>query len=290
VCNGVLGVPLDERGLYIGSSWDLVRPYQLLVGLFAVALFAVHGKILLSLKTEGAVQDRLGKWVWHTWGLFLVLYLLTTIYNAASSEKTPGIGLRSFNHVVFRLALLILVSSCPAFANDGQANTSEVEDSERSVELTRQILEEEADSRRRTIGLLRFRASYPLKVSAGFGWMRVRLPTNYDCRTICDLEGPTFQIEPGLAGVQLSVGYAHLIGEKKRSRHFLKGVYVGYGGKAVLLRTYGDSPLEPSGQTLVGAEGDVTVATVNLSFGILKNLSDDRERDWIGTVGLGWGF
>jgi cytochrome d ubiquinol oxidase subunit II len=84
VGNGILGVPLDERGLYIGSFLDLLGPYQLLVGLLAVALFAMHGAIFLFLKTSGEVQERLGKWMWHTWGSFLVLYLLTTIYTLLS--------------------------------------------------------------------------------------------------------------------------------------------------------------------------------------------------------------
>jgi hypothetical protein len=188
------------------------------------------------------------------------------------------------------LALLILIVWRPTFASDDPRGEGKVESSERRVELTRQILEEEGESRRRTVGLLRLRASYPQKISAGFGWMRVRLPSSYDCRTVCDFQGPVFQIEPGLAGIQLSAGYAHLIGETRRSKHFLKAVYVGYGAKAVLLRTYGDSPLEPSGQTLIGAEGDLTVASVNLSLGVLRSLSDERERDWIVTFGLGWGF
>jgi len=80
VGNGILGVPLDERGLYIGSFGDLLGPYPVLVGLLAVALFAMHGAIFLFLKTEGEVQERLGKWMWHAWGMFLVLYLLTTMY------------------------------------------------------------------------------------------------------------------------------------------------------------------------------------------------------------------
>ena len=43
----------------------------------------MHGAIFLYLKTEGEVQARLGRWVWHAWGLFLVLYMLTTIYTLA---------------------------------------------------------------------------------------------------------------------------------------------------------------------------------------------------------------
>jgi cytochrome d ubiquinol oxidase subunit II len=80
VGNGILGLPLDERGVFAGSLADLLGPFQLLVGLLAVALFAMHGAIFLYLKTEGAVQERLGPWVWHTWGVFLVLFMLTTMF------------------------------------------------------------------------------------------------------------------------------------------------------------------------------------------------------------------
>ncbi len=79
VGNGMLGLPLDEKGLYAGGFFDLLGPYQLLVGLMVTALFAMHGAIYLFLKTEGAVQERLQRWTWHAWGVFLALYMLTTI-------------------------------------------------------------------------------------------------------------------------------------------------------------------------------------------------------------------
>lgn len=188
------------------------------------------------------------------------------------------------------LATLTLLFSCPASASDVQENAGRVGISERQAELARQILAEEDDLRPLTVGLMRFRASYPQKVSAGFGWMHAQLPASEDCKTVCKLKGPTFQIEPGFAGVQLGAGYAHLIGEKRTSKRLLEAVYVGFGGKAVLLRTYGDSPLTPRDQTLIGAEGDLTVASANLSLGVLRSLSDDRGRGWILTVGLGWGY
>jgi len=80
VGNGVLGIPLDARGVYAGDFWDLLGPYQLLTAGLTLALFALHGGLFLHLKTEGAVQERLGGVLWHAWGVFLVLYLLTTIY------------------------------------------------------------------------------------------------------------------------------------------------------------------------------------------------------------------
>ncbi|ANM29394.1 cytochrome D oxidase subunit I [Acidobacteria bacterium Mor1] len=83
VGNAILGVPLDERGVYTGGFFDLLGAYPLLVGVMTAALFAMHGAIYLFLKTEGEVQERLGRWMWHTWGVFLVLYLLTTMYTLA---------------------------------------------------------------------------------------------------------------------------------------------------------------------------------------------------------------
>ena len=96
VGNAMLGMPLDERGVFVGTFFDLLGPYPLLVGLLTAALFAMHGAIYLYLKTEGAVQERLHAWVWHTWGVFLVLYLLTTMYTlvaipaaVANFERMP---------------------------------------------------------------------------------------------------------------------------------------------------------------------------------------------------------
>ena len=73
------GIPIGERGIYQGTLFDLVTPYALLVGFLAVALFAMHGAIYLYLKTEGDLQERLKEWMWRTFGVFMALYVLTTI-------------------------------------------------------------------------------------------------------------------------------------------------------------------------------------------------------------------
>lgn len=76
----MLGVPLDERGNYAGSLAHQVTPYSLLVGAMTVALFAMHGAIFLYLKTEGPLQKRVHRYVWRTFGIFLVLYVLATMF------------------------------------------------------------------------------------------------------------------------------------------------------------------------------------------------------------------
>ncbi len=90
VGNAVKGLPLSVRGEFTGTFFDLLHPYPLLVGLLAVALFAMHGAMYLFLKTEGEVQDRLGPWLWHTWGVFLVLYFLVTMYTLIAVPRVVG--------------------------------------------------------------------------------------------------------------------------------------------------------------------------------------------------------
>ena len=79
--NTILGIPLDERGVYTGTVLGLLHPYALLTGLLTVALFAMHGSLYLGLKIHNAeLRERIRGWSWHSWGVFLALYLLTTIY------------------------------------------------------------------------------------------------------------------------------------------------------------------------------------------------------------------
>jgi len=96
--NAMGGLPIDSTKEFAGSFLDLVRPYPLVVGVLAVAMFAMHGSIYLYLKTEGELQQRIHGWMWRTFGLFLATYMLTTIltlvnYPAATRnfERAPWV-------------------------------------------------------------------------------------------------------------------------------------------------------------------------------------------------------
>lgn len=80
VGNAMRGMPIGADMEFQGGLLDLLHPYALLVGLFAVATFAMHGSIYLYLKTEGELQQRIHGWMWKTFGIFLVFYLFTTIF------------------------------------------------------------------------------------------------------------------------------------------------------------------------------------------------------------------
>ena len=90
VGDAILGLKLNERGVFIGNPLDLVNRYSVLVGLLSVSAFAMHGAQYLYLKIpHGELHQRIGRWTWHTWGIFLVSYMLATTYTLA---RLPGVS------------------------------------------------------------------------------------------------------------------------------------------------------------------------------------------------------
>ena len=76
----MMGLPIDVDHEFQGHLGHFLSFYPCLVGCFVVALFAMHGTIYLYVKTEGDLQKRLHGLMWKTFGIFLALYLFTTIY------------------------------------------------------------------------------------------------------------------------------------------------------------------------------------------------------------------
>lgn len=77
--NLIVGIPLDERGEFIGSFWSLLNSYALMVGVLTTALFLMHGSIYLVMKTEGELHDKLRKWVNPAIIFFIMCYAITTV-------------------------------------------------------------------------------------------------------------------------------------------------------------------------------------------------------------------
>lgn len=77
--NLIRGIPLDEYGEFSGHLGDLFHPYALLVGVFAVALFIMHGCIFILMKTEGEFHDTVRKWVYPAIITFTLVYAITTM-------------------------------------------------------------------------------------------------------------------------------------------------------------------------------------------------------------------
>ncbi|MEP0861825.1 MAG: cytochrome d ubiquinol oxidase subunit II [Ignavibacterium sp.] len=77
--NIITGIPLDVNKEYVGTFWDMINPYTVLVGITTVALFMMHGSIYGVLKTEGELNQRLKGWVNNSIIFFVICYVTTTM-------------------------------------------------------------------------------------------------------------------------------------------------------------------------------------------------------------------
>jgi hypothetical protein len=132
--------------------------------------------------------------------------------------------------------------------------------------------------------------SYPTQAALGFGTIVTKMPANFECATPCLFRGATIQGSAGAGGGELAIGYGSLVGETGRGRWLLRHVYVGYGVRAALLRTWGSSNLT-SGETYWGVEGAFTIAQFGLTLGaFLPTAPSDGPTSWRIFGGAGWGF
>lgn len=110
--NVILGMPIGPDMEYKGTFLDLVsRPYCLLTGLLTLSMFMNHGAIYLHMKTEGVLQERVRGWIWRTLPIFVIFYILTTIFTLA---KLPQM-LQNVER--FPLAWLVVIGNVLAIAN-----------------------------------------------------------------------------------------------------------------------------------------------------------------------------
>ncbi len=79
VGNLIVGMPIGDDMEYQGTFLQLLNPYALLVGVFNLSLFMMHGSIYLYLKTEGDFQAKAKGWIYKTFFIFLAMYIITTI-------------------------------------------------------------------------------------------------------------------------------------------------------------------------------------------------------------------
>jgi cytochrome bd ubiquinol oxidase subunit II len=109
--NTLVGIPVDARGVYTGSFFDLVRPYPILIGLLTVSFATMHGAIYLFMKTEHELQQLVHRWMWRGFGLTLITFMLATIFTLA---MMPDV-VRNFRAHPWTWAVVVLMVL--AFAN-----------------------------------------------------------------------------------------------------------------------------------------------------------------------------
>ena len=77
--NVVRGLPVAADGTLNVSFLSLLNPYSLLVGVFSLVMFVMHGAAYLAARTEGELQQRMARWTTGAWTAFVVLYLVVTV-------------------------------------------------------------------------------------------------------------------------------------------------------------------------------------------------------------------
>ncbi|UTF49394.1 cytochrome d ubiquinol oxidase subunit II [Desulfomicrobium sp. ZS1] len=82
--NIFMGLPLDENGVFQGNLLTLLNPYGLAGGVLFVLLFAMHGTLWLTFKSEGDLHQRAAGLARKLWPVLVALIgvfvVLTAIY------------------------------------------------------------------------------------------------------------------------------------------------------------------------------------------------------------------
>jgi hypothetical protein len=152
------------------------------------------------------------------------------------------------------------------------------------------VVVEDENRRHFALGLAGLHITYPLVASASLAVMLTSQPSTYDCATPCDFRGPFVELEPGLGGGKLSIGWTRVTGKTNRSGSFLKAAFIGAAYKVTVLRTWGDLGWVEGGRTYAGLELGLPVAQANLGLGLLYRVDGGDGGRWMVIGGAGWGF
>jgi cytochrome bd ubiquinol oxidase subunit II len=102
----VSGLPLGVNGEIETNLLELLTPFNLLVGVATVAMFAMHGAIYLIMKTEDELQARIKRYLPFLMGGFVVLNTLLVVVALALSLPFTDRYLDQLWPVIFPAAAL----------------------------------------------------------------------------------------------------------------------------------------------------------------------------------------
>jgi cytochrome bd ubiquinol oxidase subunit II len=81
----ISGVPLDKGGaIRLDSLLDVLHPFALFLGATTIAMLLMHGSLYLTVKTDGALQARVRRWVPWFIGVFTLMAAASAVWIAVS--------------------------------------------------------------------------------------------------------------------------------------------------------------------------------------------------------------
>lgn len=118
--NFVQGIPLDSAHSYQGGIiLTFFRPYPVLIGIFTIALFLLHGNLYLVMKTEGELLEKLKKWTKSTLIFFIITYvgatMVTLIYQQHIVDRFRDIPW----FFIIAFANMLVIANIPRLVDKG---------------------------------------------------------------------------------------------------------------------------------------------------------------------------
>jgi cytochrome d ubiquinol oxidase subunit II len=92
VGNLLRGLPFDARGDLAVGFLDLLNPYALAIGALSLAMFLMHGAVYMTLKTDGALQERFARWAGRLWVAYVLTFALASV---ATAFAAPWLALQA---------------------------------------------------------------------------------------------------------------------------------------------------------------------------------------------------
>ena len=66
--------------MFVGTFVGLLNPYSLVVGVATLVLLTAHGASYMTLKTEGELRERMGRWALGGFVVFLALFAVAYLW------------------------------------------------------------------------------------------------------------------------------------------------------------------------------------------------------------------
>lgn len=107
--NLIRGVPIDASMNYVGGFSNLLNPFALLCGLSSLLIFATHGAIFLSLKSEEDIEARASATAKRLWPFALTSYIITVVVGFLATNIFDQI-------TVVQIVLLLITGAALATA------------------------------------------------------------------------------------------------------------------------------------------------------------------------------
>lgn len=118
--NVLSGIPIDPQGNIQVTLIQLLTPFAVLVGLTTIAMFALHGGIYLTMKTDGEMQSRIRHLIPRIMLVFFILNTLVVVAMMLFRQPITAVYLTQIWPVIFPAGALVALIVAWTMLRKGQ--------------------------------------------------------------------------------------------------------------------------------------------------------------------------